>query len=410
MRRRSRPTRAPSPSRALRALLAVLALAAATALPASAQNVPPAEQWILIELPDGLAEHRVPWSSLAGLAKEVTTDLPSGERTTLQAVTLEQVLNRIQRTSAQISSIGLTRADGAPMTITRVQLTRYYDDPLVYLDAEGVLSLLRPALIGSPAEVARALDGTLTLSVGSQPTLTAHPETISVGQETSLEVSVPLDIPDRSKITFIWDFNDDKPVVRSRSSAMHRSFAQPRSYNVIVSYEVDGQLWEGLSPSVEVTVTAEPKKNTDRNARKSDRRGPRRDEGGGQDDDADVPPPSTDPGPSYGDPGDYDGGLPSVSAAPPPAAPRAQPREQPRRAEPESEPAGETVDGYLLAAADVPLPTGGAVRATADEPEPLDDKGPLEIPMVVWVVIGVLGLGLLGWTLESRTTLPYFKP
>lgn len=420
MRRRSRPT-LPSPSRALRVLLAVLALAAAMALPAGAQDQPPAEQWVLIQMPDGLAEHRVPWSSLAGLAKEVKVDLPGAENTSVQAVTLEQVLNRIQRTSDQISSIGLTRSDGAPMTITRLQLTRYYDDPLLYLDADGVLSLLRPKLIESPAEVARAIDGTLTLRVGSQPTLTAHPEVVAVNQTTSLEVTVPLDIPDRSKITYIWDFNDDKPVSRLRTGALHRSFTKPGTYNVIVSYEVDGQLWEGLAPSVAVTVKAAPKQNRDKNARKSDRRRARDDEQGGGGDEEETENPGAGPGSGIGDDGgDGTGGAgglntggwdtPDAAAPPPPPAPRAQPRKQPRRAAPPPEPAGETVDGYLLAAADVPLPTGGAVRATVADPEPLDDEGPLNIPTAVWVVLGVIGLGLLGWTLESRTTLPYFKP
>lgn len=75
-------------------------------------------------------------------------------------------------------------------------------------------------------------------------------------------------------------------------------------------------------------------------------------------------------------------------------------------------PQGETVDGYLLASAGAPLP----ILATADAAAPgtpglpEDEHTPLHVPAVVWVLGGLAALVLIGWGLEARTTLPYFKP
>lgn len=422
MRRRIRPHRAKPSARPLRALLAMLVLLAAAALPAHADDppqTPPVDQVIRIELPNGAVSPEVKWSTVEGAAQPRRIELPGGAEVMANVVTLEQVLNRAQMTTDRVSSIGLTRDDGSAMTISRLQLTEFYFDPVFYLDDRGVLSLLRPRAIGFPAEVATAIDGVLTMRIGSQPQLTAHPERVAVGQEVSFSVTVPLDVPDPSKITYVWDFNDDRPVVRNDSTEMRRSFAKPGPYNVIVNYEVDGQPWsDQLAPSALVTVTEPTRPSRDRNARKSDRRrADRGDEGGGDDEETTDPYAGAGSGGGAGSgsgSGGYGGSTgggytPPVAAATPPPTPRPQPRAPERRAAPPPEPVGETVDGYLLAAADVPLPTGGAVRAASADPAPLDD-GPLEIPAAVWVVIGVLGLGVLGWTLESRTTLPYFKP
>lgn len=418
MPRRASSTRAASPARPLRALLAMLALLAAIALPAHAQEAGPGEQSVVIVLPTG-TQHQIPWKDVEPHAKDVRTELPGNRDVTLRAVTLEQVLNRAQMTRDKVSSIGTTRDDGAAMVISRVQLTRFYSDPLVYLDENGVLSLLRPKVIGDPAEVATAIDGRLTLTIGSQPELTAHPEVVSVGDTAEFTVTIPLDIPDPSKVTFVWDFNDDKPVVRNDRNAMQRTFSKPGFYNVTVNYEIDGRRWDesGLAPSAVLEVKPDKQASRDKHARKSDRRRASAEQGGGDDeqvDDLDAGAGAgggTGTGSGGGGWGGDDGGfdLPAAAETTPPPAPRAKPRAERRRAETPPEPVGETVDGYLLAAADVPLPTGGAVHATAADPKPLDDD-PLNIPTAVWVVLAVAGLGLLGWTLESRTTLPYFKP
>jgi len=422
MRRRVRPNRASSSARAVRALLAMLALLAAIALPAHAQDPQASEQIIRIELPDGARPFEIPWSMLSGATQTKRIELPGGVHVDRAVVTLEQVLNKVQMTSDRVSSIGLVRADGAPMTISRVQLTEYYPDPLLYLDDDGVLNLLRSKLVGSPAAVARAIDGVLTLSIGSEPQVTAHPEWVDLGHDIVFTVTIPLDIEDPSRVTYVWDFNDDTPVVEHRSNVVRRIFKKPGVYNVVVNYKVDGQLWTegGLAPSVAVRIRAPSVPSDDRSARKSDRRARRRSDTGGDDDETVDPDAGTGSGlgdasgsGTGGSGGTGTGGwdVPAAASTPPPPAPkpRAERRAPPRRATP-PEPVGETVEGYLLAAADVPLPTGGAVRAAAAEPPALDDDGPLEIPTAAWVVIGVLGLGVLGWTLESRTTLPYFKP
>lgn len=126
--------------------------------------------------------------------------------------------------------------------------------------------------------------------------------------------------------------------------------------------------------------------------------------------------------------GDWSGGgdttyTPPVSSPPvtpaatptPPPTPKPRPQREPRRApEPTPAPAGETVDGYLLASADVELAAAGGSAAEQARAEaarlPQPDDDPLQVPTAVWVAVGLLALVVLGWGLESRTTLPYFRP
>ncbi len=120
------------------------------------------------------------------------------------------------------------------------------------------------------------------------------------------------------------------------------------------------------------------------------------------------------------DGGSYDGGPTYTPPAatpvtPPPAQPRQpKPRRAPeqRRAPVAEMPAGETVDGYLLASADVPLALAGGAAAARTQTAAIrqPDDAPLQVPTAVWVAVGLLALVVLGWGLESRTTLPYFRP
>ncbi|MBB4664538.1 PKD domain-containing protein [Conexibacter arvalis] len=430
MRRRTARDPSPSLARPLRALLGMLALLAALALPAHAQDqpgggeLPPADQHIRIEYGNGRQPQMISWSSLRGTPViERNQEMPDGGNKVISALGLVDVLRKAQIRVESISSIGLTNNRGEAMVISRLHLTsRAFAPPVVFMSQSGMLALLRPGNNAVETEIAYAENGVLTLRIGSEPTLTAHPATVEVGQQVTLTATLPLDV-DPGSVEFVWDFNDDRATVRNRDNEMTRTFSKAGTYNVIVNYLVDGEPYGEdafVAPSTSVTVLGKRRPSRDRSARNASKRGGRDRAGGGAGDgDDDL---LSEEGSGIGtDGGDGTGGAggattggwspPATPATPPPPAPRAERRSPPRRA-PAPEPVGETVDGYLLAAANVPLPTGGAVRAAAATPDLLDDDrdGPLEIPALVWVLVGVLGLGLLGWTLESRTTLPYFKP
>jgi hypothetical protein len=139
--------------------------------------------------------------------------------------------------------------------------------------------------------------------------------------------------------------------------------------------------------------------------------------------DAPVEPVTSDYG-DYGGDGSSGYTPPAAAAAPPPTpdpAPSTPVRRAPVRRAPQRRaaapelPQGEQVDGYLLASATgVPVPPSAAV--TPADPQlaaltspPQDDRA-LHVPTPVWVALGLLLLVVLGWGLESRTTLPYFRP
>ena len=436
---RLRPQRAPRP---LRVLLAGLALAAALALPAHAQEQPggegatpppqsPAAARIEIVPPDGGQSRIVAWSDLAGFLRDGGYTLPDGTVADLDVVALADVLRKLNLDGSSYSSFVLTREDGTTTEITRVQMNPPFDPPVLYLDGTGTLALLRPKTADGPAERAVAVDGVLRLEMRAEPRLFAVPESVGVGQQVRFTVTPP-DGVDANAVEYLWDFNDGGDVVRDSSATMTHAYADAGRYYPIVNFLLDGKRNGGedfLGPSTEVVVHAKRRASRERGARNAnDRRRGRdeRDEGDGGAGGGDGG--GTGGGAGGGGGGGaggsgYDAGYdddwptanPAPAAAPPPPpdpAPRRKPAPRPEpRARAPPQPAGETVDGYLLAAADAPLPTGGAVTALDRAPDRADDRdGPLRIPTAAWIAVGLAGLILLGWTLESRTTLPYFKP
>jgi hypothetical protein len=413
--------------RPLRALLAVCALLTALAIPAQAQEdaqqppagdtPPPATQQVTITPADGRAPRVVAYSAVSDSATTSDYTLPDGSKARLTAVKLETVLAKAGMTTKSFTTLTAVGTDGKTLQISRAQMGEFYDPPVVYLDDAGALCLLLPKKEKNPAELVCATDGRLPLDAGSDPTLTASPATVEVGQEVWFTVSVPLELEGRA-VELEWDFNDDKPVVTTTERELTRTFAKAGVYNVIVNYRVDGQQYGdfGFGPTAAVTVVDKSRPSKDRRGRTSGKKDRGADRGGdeetGADDDG-----TTGGGIGGGDGTGGAGGAttggwtaPPTAATTPPPAPRTD-RRAPRRAQPKpQQPVGETVDGYLLASADMPLPTGGAVRAADLRPTTVDVRDGFAVPTGAWVAIGLLGLIVLGWTLESRTTLPYFKP
>lgn len=404
-------------ARPVRALLAVLALFAALAIPAQAEppgdGTPPPEPTLSIDRGDGRAPIVKAFGELQAKVTERNFELPSGESPTLRGFLLGDLFRALGIPLTGFSSLIVTSASGPEVEILWTQVGGD-TDPLVYLDDAGRLTLLRPKLAGEGrSETATAGDdGVLRVRKVTEDKLVASDTKVKVGESVDFSVTTPAGL-DPSTVEYEWDFNDGG-VVRNRKDRMRYSFRVARPHTVAVYYYVGGSRVGGeafIPPMVDVTVTDKPKRTGDGDGRRTDDRRARRDtgDGGGTDGGGGGTGSGTGGGsdPGYTDPGYDTPETPAVT--PPPVTPR------PRRRTPakpvEKAPAGEVVEGYLLASANAPLPTGGGVRAPDEVKRAVNDPdGPLHVPAVVWVLIGLLGLGLLGWTLESRTTLPYFKP
>jgi plastocyanin len=426
MRSRTDRHRPPARTRPLRVLLTLLALLPVLVLPAHAAGEPqdpgalPPEPRIEIFTPGSDQPRVVLYSSLSGQINRRMTLPGQSEPTEITGFSLNDVLRKAHVADTSYSSLTTLKADNTVLEILSFQVRSPSGEvPLVFLDGDGVLSLVRPSSQADPTgpELASAPGGTLTLRMASEAKMLAAPETVSVGTPITFQVTLPSGV-EANATEYEWNFNDDGDIVRNRNATMQHTFKRAGDYTVIVNYYVNGTLYSSssfLAPTATVTVRPLRRRSTERGARNaSDRRRRASDDGGdgtgGGSGDGSGGAGTGGSGTGGGGTGGWTPPASTPAATPPPATPR--PERKRRAPKPVRQaPAGETVDGYLLASADAPLPTGGAVRAV--EPTPVVERkrnGPLEIPALAWVAVGLLGLVVLGWTLESRTTLPYFKP
>lgn len=426
MPRRTDRHRPSARTRPLRVLLTLLALLPVLALPAHAQDqpggegAPPPDPRIEIFLPGSDQPRVVPYSSLTGDKVERMMELPGqSDPVMIAGFSLNDVLRKAHIADTSYSSLTTLKPDNTVLEILSFQVrTPSGEVPLVYLDGDGVLSLLRPRSQADPTgpELAKAPGGTLTLRMAAEAKMLATPETVSVGTPVTFQVTLPSGV-EANATEYEWNFNDDGDIVRNRNAKMQHTFKRAGTYTVIVNYYVNGTLYSSssfLAPTASVTVMPLRRRSEERGARNASDRRRRASDDGGDGTGSGSGDGSGGAGTGGSGTGGGTGGWTPPASTPAATPPPATPRREPKRRAPkpvQQAPAGETVDGYLLASADAPLPTGGAVRAV--EPTPaVEEKrdGPLEIPALVWVAVGLLGLVVLGWTLESRTTLPYFKP
>lgn len=424
--------------RPLRLVLAFVALLAAGALPAHAQETPPAgsppasDPMIVLNVNDQRLRER-PWSDFADVrdVRQRTVLLPDGSTKVVDGITLRALLEKFVVGTTAYTAVETTSEDGSQMKILATQILQDVGSQvLLYVDEQGVLHLLRPRTDedGRPIEVATAVNGALNLSLVAGASLDASPRRARVNQLVTFTVTPPPGL-DPAAIEYEWNFNNDELPVRNRRTTMSKSFKRSGDYNPIVTLYIGGIAHDDLPPSVEVNIVEAPPIR-DRSAqepgrRRGDGRGGRS-RGGGEGTGGDGS--GSGGATTGGGTGSGSGGAgttsppasaptappapaaPSPPVTPPPAPrPRAEPRPRPRARATPPAPAGESVTGYLLAsAAGVPLAAGGGQSARARPAE--TDGDPLQIPAVAWVLFGIAGVVMLGWALESRTTLPYFKP
>lgn len=422
--------------RPLRLVLAFVALLLAVALPAHAQETPPPggsplpAATITIDLGDNGQPRTRPWSDFDALrdVRQQQVTLPGGTTKTVDGITLRTLLARMLISSKSYTLVTATDAAGGEIVVLAPQiLQRVGDQVIVFADEQGVLHLLRPPSEADPngIQLATAVDGTLRLTLRATARLIPSPPQVRVNELVQFRVILPPGL-DPAAVEFEWDFNNNEPPVRNRRPTMSKSFKSVGAYNPSVTLYIGGVADRDFPPSAEVRVIEPPRAGGRRrgahesgNRRRADGQDGGDDRSGGNGDGT-----GTDGGGTGGGAGGSGTGSPTTAppaaapsapapaATPPPAQPRAQPRREPRARAPPPEPEGELVDGYLLASTGgAPLPDGGAARARSDTVVPAADVAtPFDVPAIVWVLGGLAALVVLGWALESRTTLPYFKP
>jgi hypothetical protein len=444
MRRPSFRFRLPAGPHPLRIAIALAALLFAAALPAQAQQgANPVDQRVVVVPSSGGDGQEVLWSQLVDHvdATSLTFTDTTGRKRTVTGASLGLIFGRLGIAPATWSGISVARAEGGETAISSQQMLATADTAgIVFMDGDGVLKLLRQTTSDPPTgyELASAIDGTLRVTLAQEAKVTASRSEAYVGERIRFSATVPPGL-DPARVTYEWEFNDDEEPVRTPDSIVSRSFERAGLYNVTATFYVDGRRWdpEALAPSAAVRVVEQPTGPPARREGGTGTRGRARDRGRGrgrggaqgsvQEDDppeqeeSDPPVTPTDDSPStpaYTPPASTPPAYTPPATPEPTPVPEPRPRPKPkpkpkpeRRAPVETVPQGETVEGYLLASAGAPLPVPADGEAEARRPDELDEPSkPLHVPAVVWVLVGLGALVVLGWGLESRTTLPYFKP
>ncbi|MDO8186865.1 hypothetical protein Q5424_12740 [Conexibacter sp. JD483] len=416
-----------SPRSLLRILLALVALLLAVALPAQADTADPL---LAITAEDGQPPVTIPWSQLAGHLDADGVAYDSGTKTTPKGISLDSALALAGVAPETYSRV----AAGANVSIGKIALIRHA--AILFRSDDGRLQLLRSSAAvddGPERLVEPAADGTLAVRLDRTPQLFPSMREVRPGGELTFYATLPAEIDPRT-VVYEWEFNDGKNVQRTTTASVTRSFQarnrQDTPYDVSVTYYVNGARYDDMLPlstRIDVVLSDEDKYKGERgrNAQQSSTRGRRRPDARQPSSrtPAETPPPEPAPTPSYtpdADGTDSDSGAvgtptptPAPAQTPPPQQPRRAPAKTRRATVAPPAPAGETVDGYLLASADIaPALAGGAAEKERLQQlkAPAPDDKPLDVPTPVWVAIGLLALVVLGWGLESRTTLPYFRP
>ncbi|MDO8213677.1 PKD domain-containing protein [Conexibacter sp. CPCC 206217] len=433
----SRPS-TPVSRHPLRMLLAFAALLLAVALPAQAQEgVAPVDPLVVVVPADGSPPKSELWSSLVQHRDAGAHFVDeNGNASSDEAMSLGAIFARFGIAPTSWSAIAVDRPDGGPMAITSESMLISGGAVAgIFRDRDGAPKVFR-SITSFPAalsDLAGVVDGRLTIRLAREPKVTASRAEAYVDQTVKFSATLPPGV-DPARTRYEWEFNDDGELLRTGDSVVSHAFKKPGVYNVLATFIVDGRAWtQEIAPfaTVEIVsregdavegVVPNPNKpdRRDRRRARSARRTPSRDDASEDDtpppvepptyDDGYTPPASSDPAPSAATP------PPATPAAPTPAPtpspkPRKTPKPKPdpaRRAPVTTAPQGETVDGYLLASADLPLPLPSAAALAGKPPE--EASKPLHVPAAVWVLAGLAALVMLGWGLESRTTLPYFKP
>lgn len=406
--------------------LLLLALAAAAFAAAGAQlargadGEAPVAGSVTIVPSDGRPARTVALADVAGqqdvhdavytlrAADGATSPLPVAAGISLEALVRAAGLDQDAFTYVEIA-----RPDGSSAFVLRDQLAvGQGGPPVVWSDEQGV-HFLRSSLTDEDPNAADHIvqpGGELQISLHVGDPLAARISASALrarpGQAISFSAMLVAGTLEPG-MSFRWYF--DGAAYKYGASVSHR-FRRAGTYNVLLNV-VRGE--DAVGPPEVVEVVIERPRRPRDGARRSDQSRDDDGDGAGRSGTGDGAGAGTGGGSGGGVPGGTGSGAPftpvtAAPTAPPVAAPPPEPPPA-RRAPRAPEPQGELVSGTLLASASGPPPAagGGTQAAAARDGAPAD---PLDVPVGVWIVIGLGAIVALGWTLESRHTLPFWQP
>lgn len=408
--------------RALLAAIAVVAFAAAGAQLARGADggQPTVNGTVTIVLPNGKGERTLRLADLAAkhdvhnalytlrAADGATSPLPVAS-----GISLAALLRAAGLDTVTFDYVSVPRPDGSVTLLLADQIGKGQGGPaVVWSDEEGV-HFLRPSLTdddpnatdhvvqaGGELRIELKLGDPLIARISASKLRARPGEAITFTAALVAGTLAP-------GMTFRWYFDGSDYVYGA--SATHR-FRRPGTYQVLLDI-VRGEESIGVPEIIEVVITR-PRSERGRARRSGESRRDGVDDGADRGGGAGG---ATGTGAGAGAGGGTGGGAggitpPSTQIATPPPPERPVPKPKPRRKPAPAEPQGELVSGTLLAAADGLPPSGGNAATSQQQRDVTAPADPLEIPVGVWIVIGLAAILALGWTLESRHTLPFWQP
>lgn len=407
------------PLRLLLLAVATGALASGWTQLARAEDPPPAGGSVTIAPSGGGAPRSLALADLAAQQDvhdaHYTLRAEDGATSTVTVtagISLAALLRAAGLDADAFTYLEIPRPDGSTVLVLRDDLGGSGEGPPVVWADEQSVHLLRPSEGEGDANAADLL----TLPAG-----TALAVELRTGEPLAARISAsalrarpnePIDFSAslvagtlRPGMDFQWYFDDNR--FATGASATHR-FRRPGTYNVLLNI-VRGSDAIGSPAVVLVRIARPEREESSGGARRS---GESRGGGGAGSGDGSGGGGAAGGGGSGAAGGAGSGApAPSPPAATPIAAPAAAPpapTPKPAPAAP-AKPQGELVSGTLLAAAgDAPAPADEARQAASARDDAPGD--PLHVPIGVWIAVGLAALVAVGWTLESRHTLPFWQP
>lgn len=419
------PRRVLLPLRLLLLATAVAAFAVVSVQLAQAEGEAPAGGSVTIAPSDGGAVQTLALADLApqhdvlGASYTLrTADGGTSDVPVASGISLAALLRAAGLEQDPFSYASIARPDGTGVVVMQDDLGGTDEGPpVVWTDEQGV-RFLRPSEGERDANAADlvTLDGGATLAValrrGDPFVLQIQASTLRARPRERVEFSASLAGGKTlgPGMSFQWYFDGTGRVVGA--NVTHR-FRHAGTYTVLLN--VVRGTGESIGDAARVRVrVVRPRAERERDG--AERAG---ESDGGAGDGGSGGGSGGGGGAGGGGAGDGSGttaGAGGIDPAPQPTRAPASRSPAPTRAraertpKPSAEPRGELVTGTLLAAVDVaPPPAEEASRLSASAADG-DGGDPLDIPVGVWVATGLAVLLALGWTLESRHTLPFWQP
>lgn len=284
--------------------------------------------------------------------------------------------------------------NGKSVLLTREQAagSDAFDEgpPVVYVEGQAT-SFLRPTLGAgdlNAADCFRADSGAITINLRSDQALTVRITASSTRIQPGGTVSFTAHASGASghRVAFGWDFADG---ARGDGRAATHRFARKGSFLVRLTATADGGARTAYD-MIRVDVGMPAGKSKGKKEPKGDE--PRRRERRGD---------RSDPGPATGGPGDSSTGQGGPGSDGPGPDPTDEGRDRPRRkAAPEPARPRTLVTGQLLGPGSASGPELDPNEAPP--PEASEKKGKLPLPEEAAGILGIAGLLLSGFALESR--------